>query len=50
MARVLWDRPENPQAYVSRAFGIERWQLRNAIHRCKDRSNLGGGDRVNHLR
>jgi hypothetical protein len=31
---------------VSDRLGIERWQLREAIHKIKDRSNLRPDDRV----
>ena len=46
MARVLWDKAANPAPYVSRALGVEQWQLRQAIHAVKRRSGLGGSDRV----
>jgi hypothetical protein len=31
---------------VSQALGIERWQLRNALHAIKEAEGLGGSDRV----
>jgi hypothetical protein len=31
---------------VSDELRIERWQLRNALHKIKARSDLGGRDRV----
>jgi hypothetical protein len=31
---------------VSNALGIERWQLRAAIHKIKARNNLGPTDKV----
>lgn len=43
---ILWDRTQNPTPYVSRALGIEEWQLRQAIHKIKGRSTLRGQDRV----
>jgi hypothetical protein len=46
MALIIWSGPENPSPSVSRALGIERWQLRSAIHASKDASGLGGPDRV----
>jgi hypothetical protein len=44
--RVLWDRAQNPTRHVSESLGIERWQLRQALHKIKARSNLRGDDRV----
>jgi len=46
VARILWDRLRSPTPYVSHTLGIEEWQLRNAIHRLKDRWGLTGTDRV----
>ena len=46
MARVIWDKLRNPTRHVSDALGIERWQLRAAIHKIKAQGNLGGADRV----
>ena len=44
--RVIWDKRGNPTRHVSDALQIERWQLRGAIHKIKDRSNLGSTDKV----
>ena len=44
--RVIWDRRASPTRYVSEALGIERWQLRVAIHRIKTRANLGPTDQI----
>ena len=46
MSRVIWDRAGNPTRYVSDTLGIERWQLREALHTIKPRSDLGPLDRV----
>ena len=46
MAKVIWDKAGNPTDHVSTALGIERWQLRAALHSIKPRSNLGPKDRV----
>ena len=46
MNRIIWDRSGNPTRYVSDALGIARWQLREALHLIKRRSNLGALDRV----
>lgn len=46
MNRIIWDRSGNPPHYVSDALGIARWQLREALHVIKHRSDLGGQDRV----
>jgi len=46
MARIIWNRGENPTKYVSDQLGIERWQLRGALHKIKSRAGLGGRDRV----
>jgi hypothetical protein len=46
VSRVVWERSGNPTSYVSDALGIERWQLRDALHKIKARSDLGGMDRV----
>jgi hypothetical protein len=32
MARIIWDKPDNPPKYVSDRLGIRRWQLGDAIH------------------
>ena len=47
MARIIWDKlNRSPTKHVSECLGIERWQLRAAIHKIKTFSNLGGADRV----
>jgi hypothetical protein len=46
VSRIIWDRAGNPTHYVSDALGIARWQLREALHLVKRRSNLGARDRV----
>ena len=46
MSRIIWDRAGNPTQYVSDALGIQRFQLRIALHKIKARSDLGGRDRV----
>jgi hypothetical protein len=43
---VIWDRRDNPTRHVSDAIGIERWELRQAIHKIKARNNLGPADRT----
>ncbi|HXQ52961.1 MAG TPA: hypothetical protein VN802_17860 [Stellaceae bacterium] len=43
---VIWDKRRNPTKHVSDRLGIERWQLREALHKIKARSNLGATDRV----
>jgi hypothetical protein len=46
MARVIWDQRGNPPKYVSDRLGIQRWQLRGAIHGIKSATNLCATDRV----
>ena len=46
MARVIWDRRENPSKYVSDELGITREQLGDAIHELKAAGNLSPADRV----
>ena len=46
MNRIIWDRTQNPTRHISDRLGIERWQLREAIHKIKARNNLHGDDRV----
>jgi hypothetical protein len=46
MARVIWDQRGNPPKYVSDRLGIQRWQLRAAIHGIKTATNLRATDRV----
>ena len=43
---MIWDKSGNPTRHVSDVLGIERWQLREAIHDIKGRSNLSPHDRV----
>jgi hypothetical protein len=44
--RVIWDRSGNPSQFVSDTLGIERWQLREALHTIKRRGGLGGAERI----
>jgi transposase-like protein len=46
MASVIWSNPGNPTREVSRRLGIERGQLRAALHRIKRAQGLGGADSV----
>ena len=46
MARVIWDRRENPSKYVSDKLGITREQLGDAIHELKAAGNLSPAERV----
>ena len=46
MPRIIWSNPGNPPRAVSDALGIERWQLRDALHRIKESAGLSGADRV----
>ena len=46
MTRIIWNRSDNPTTYVSDALGIERWQLRVALHKLKGGSYLGATDPV----
>jgi hypothetical protein len=46
MARVIWDRRENPSKYVSDKLGITREQLGDAIHELKTAGNLSPAERV----
>ena len=43
---VIWDKTGNPTQNVSDRLGIERWQLRGAIHKIKAGNNLGANDKV----
>jgi len=45
-ARVIWDKRGNPTRHVSDVLRVERWELRQAIHKIKSRNNLGATDRV----
>lgn len=44
--RVIWDKRGNPTRHVSDALKIQRWELRQALHKIKARNNLGATDRV----
>ncbi|HJW79683.1 MAG: hypothetical protein ACJ8DU_00045 [Microvirga sp.] len=46
LSAIIWDKSTNPTDYVSDQLGIERWQLRTAIHKIKASNNLHGPDRV----
>jgi hypothetical protein len=46
VAHVIWNKSGNPSNYVSDRLGIERWQLREAIHKIKASNNLGPRDQV----
>jgi hypothetical protein len=46
MPRVIWRSPGNPTNEVGRALGIERLELRRALHRIKRAQGLKGADRV----
>jgi hypothetical protein len=46
VARVIWDRIGNPTPYVSNHLGIERWKLREAIHKIKTSSNIRAAERI----
>jgi hypothetical protein len=46
MARVIWNRRENPSEYVSEKLGITREQLGDAIHEIKAAGNLSPSERV----
>jgi hypothetical protein len=46
VARKIWSHGGNPTESVSRALGIERWQLREALHKIKRKSGLGPADPI----
>ena len=46
VARKIWSQSGNPTKDVSDSLRIERWQLREAIHKIKARNNLGATDRI----
>jgi hypothetical protein len=46
VASIIWSNPGNPTNQVSRALGIERSRLRQALHRIKRTQGLKGADRV----
>lgn len=45
-SRIIWSRPGNPTRSVATTLGTTRAQLRNAIHRLKDRAGLRPRDNV----
>jgi hypothetical protein len=46
MARIIWNRRENPSKYVSDQLGIAREQVGDAIHEIKAAGDLSPADRV----
>ena len=46
MARIIWNRRENPSEYVSGKLGITREQLGEVIHEIKAAGDLSPADRV----
>lgn len=46
MARVIWDKSGNPTDYVSEQLGIERWQLRKAIHKIKSSADINPTEQI----
>ncbi len=46
MARIIWDRRDNPPKYVSDKLHIHLWQLGDAIHELKTAGNLRPAERV----
>lgn len=46
MAHIIWSNPGNPTNEVARTLGIQRWELRRALHRIKRGQGLAGADRV----
>jgi hypothetical protein len=49
MARIIWDRRENPTEYVSDQLGITREQLGDAIHEIKAASDLSPAETRYHI-
>jgi hypothetical protein len=43
---IVWSETGNPTNQVSRALGLQRHQLRRALHRIKRALGLKGADRV----
>jgi hypothetical protein len=43
---IIWSNPGNPTSEVSRALGIDRQELRRALHRIKHAQGMKGADRV----
>jgi hypothetical protein len=46
LPKIIWDKIRNPTRHASDALGIERWQIRVAIHKIKAANNLGPTDKV----
>lgn len=46
LARVIWNNSGNPTNYVSDQLGIERWQLREAIHKIKHSADIQPDEQV----
>lgn len=46
LARVIWNNSGNPTNYVSDQLGIERWQLREAIHKIKYSADIQPDEQV----
>jgi hypothetical protein len=46
MARIIWDKQDNPPKYVSDRLRIPHWQLGDAIHELKAAGNLRPAERV----
>jgi hypothetical protein len=46
LRKPLWSKKGNPTRYVSDRLGIDRSELREAIHEIKRREGLGGTNRV----
>jgi hypothetical protein len=46
LARVIWNKSGNPTSHVSDQLGIERWRLREAIHKIKSSANIRPDEQV----
>jgi hypothetical protein len=46
VARKIWSQSGNPPKWVSDSLGIERWQLREAIHKIKASNGMGPADEI----
>jgi hypothetical protein len=46
LPRLIWDRPDNPTSYVSDQLGIERWQLRKAIHKIRAAADIKANEQI----
>ena len=46
MARIIWDRRDNPPKYVSDKLHIHLWQLGDPMHELKTAGNLRPAERV----